>query len=130
MKKTSKAAFAACLTLVGAAYADDAVRYSKAETEALVVGKKVEWVRARDGAKITYAFKDGGDVFYTTTATTRNIPISGTYNITDRGSVCFKWNQDKYVAMQDGCVAFAHDGTKTQITNASDSTKVLGQVAE
>jgi hypothetical protein len=130
MKNISTSTIVACLTLVGVAFADDTVRYSKAETDALVVGKKVEWVRVRDGAKLTYTFKDGGDVFFTTSNTVRNIPISGTYNVTDRGSVCFKWNQDKFLAMQDGCIAFAHDGAKTQVVSATDPTKVLGQVAE
>ena len=125
------AAFAACLALVGVAHADDAVRYSKAETESLVVGKKVEWVRARDDAKITYMFKEsGGDVFLTTTSSRRNVPVSGTYTITDSGSVCFKWKESQMIPMQDGCIAFAHNGGRTQLTNASDSTKVLGLVAE
>ena len=120
----------ACLAFAGAAQADDAVRYTKAETDALVVGKTIEWVRARDDAKITYAFKDDDKVFFTTSRTARNIPIAGTYTVTDRGSVCFKWTQDKFVAMQDGCIAFAHDGAKTQIVNPTDVTRVLGQVAE
>jgi|GEM_PF-3659299 len=129
MKKTSMAAIAVCLSLVGVASADDAVRYTKAETDALVANKKIEWVRARDDAKITWAFKDDGTVYFTTSKTTRNIPISGTYNVTDRGSICFKWNQDKFVAMQDGCSAFTHDGGKTMVVNPTDS-RVLGQVAE
>lgn len=130
MKTISMAAIVTGLALAGTALADDAVRYTKAETDAFVSGKRIEWVRARDGAKIAYAFKDNGNVFFTTTNTTRNIPISGTYEVTEHGSVCFKWNADKYVAMQDGCVAFAHDGAKTQVVSPKDTTRVLGQVSD
>ena len=103
---------------------------TKAEVETMTGDNKVEYVRASDQATIAWAFKKDGAVFYTTTNTRRNIPIHGTYTISDNGAVCFKWDQDKYLTMTDGCIAFSREGDKIHVTGARDRERILGDVVK
>ena len=100
------ATLAASLCAVPPAVAQDAAteakRLTKAEVESMVVGKKLQYVRASDGANVVWDLDRDGTAHYAPPKTMRNLTISGTYTVGDDGSLCFKWNQDKYVSMQDG----------------------------
>jgi hypothetical protein len=122
---------ATCLaaTIAVDALADDlSAPLGKGEVVSLVVGKKVAYVRKRDGAKQAWDFKDGGTVYFTTSTTNRNTPFSGTYTLGDDGAVCFKWNQDKFLTMQDSCVMFKHAGDKLVVVGERNPNAVFGEV--
>jgi hypothetical protein len=110
------------------AIAQDAQRLPKADVETLVTGKKIEYLRSTDSATIGWDFRSGGDVFYTTSRTQRNIAISGKYTIEDDGAVCFKWNQDKNFNVPDGCVLFTRDATKTRVVGHRNPERIIGEV--
>ena len=120
---------AALLAALGVAIAADAP-LGKADVEAMITGKKVSYVRKRDGTPMAYDFRSGGDVYYTTSNTVRNAGFGGTYTVEDDGAVCFKWRQDKYMNMQDGCVRFRRDGDKTQIVGRKNPDFLIGDVVE
>lgn len=123
---------AATITTVfasGVAVADEpSPPLAKADVEPLVTGKLVRYVRKRDGARVGWDFRSGGDVYYTTSATQRNVNIAGTYRVTDDGAVCFKWTADKYLTLPDGCVRFRRAGTTLQVVGWKDPDNVLGDV--
>lgn len=113
---------------VASAFAQEPARLAKPEVEVMVVGKKIWYQRALDDAKISWDFKPDGVVYYGSPKIRRNLQLSGTYTITERGGVCFKWNVDKEVAMKDGCIGFRRDGEKLQIVGGGDPPRVLGDV--
>ncbi len=113
-----------------AAVAEEPIRLTKADVEAIAVGKKLQYVRASDGSTVTFDVKDNGTVFFSPPKTQRNLTISGNYVVGDDGSLCFKWNQDKYYPMQDGCFLFVRDGSKTHLVGKRNPDRVLGDLAE
>ena len=103
---------------------------TKAEAAPLVVDKKLAYVRKRDGARQAYDFKGDGTVYFTTSTTARNTSFYGTYALGDDGAVCFKWNPDKYLVMQDGCMLLRRDGDKLVIVGQRNPGNVIGEVAQ
>ncbi len=120
----------ATLLVATAALADESTRFTKAETEALAVGKRVWYLRARDNSKISWDFKSDGTVYYASPNTRRNIQLPGTYTVSERGSVCFKWQEDKQIVMQDGCVSFQRDGDRVHVLGGGDPPRTLGEIVD
>lgn len=118
------------LVLAGLAQATwaEPTSLTKEEAEALITGKRVEYTRAADGSTTTWVFSSGGNVFYATSKSQRNIQIHGTYVLNDDGSVCFKWDADKYIAMTDGCFAFTRDGATTHVVGARNRERIVGDI--
>ena len=100
----------------------------KSEVEELITGKAIHYLRKRDGATIGWNFRSGDDVFYTNSTTTRNIPLAGSYRVTDGGAVCFKWNRDKYLIVEDGCVRFRREGNTLHVVSFKDPDNIVGDV--
>lgn len=121
-------AIAAALAFAIPAIGQDAQRLAKPDVEALVTGKKIEYLRTADGATIGWDFRSGGDVYYTTSRTMRNIAVSGKYTIEDDGAVCFKWNPDSQFTIPDGCVLFTRDASKTRIVGQRNQGRIIGEV--
>ena len=124
----------ACALAIGVAAAphasaQDAKALTKAEVEALVVGKKLQYTRV-DGSNVTFDTRDNGKAYYSPQRTTRNLVIQGAYTISDEGALCFKWEADKYVAMQDGCYLFKRDSAKTHVYARRNPETVIGDVIE
>ena len=133
--KGNRAWLRACVLAVGLAAgshaaAQDAKALTKAEVEALVVGKKLQYTRVTDGSNVVFDIRDNGKVYYAPTRTSRNLSIQGAYTIGDEGALCFKWEADKYVSLQDGCYLFKRDSTKTRIYARRNPETAIGDVIE
>ena len=124
------AVLAVSLVATTSALADEPTRLTKSEVEGIVVGKKVQYVRASDGSTTVWDVKSDGVVYFNPPRTRRNINISGAYTISDDGALCFKWNQDKEYPMQDGCVVFMRDAGKTRIVSQRNPERVFGDLVE
>ena len=133
MRTSRSIAIAGALVVLfveGQAAADElSAPLPRADVAPLVVDKKLAYVRKRDGARQAYDFKGDGTVYFTTSTTTRNTAFSGTYVLGDDGAVCFKWNPDKYLVMQDGCMLLRRDGDKLVIVGQRNPDNVIGEVA-
>jgi Protein of unknown function (DUF995) len=113
-----------------AAIAQDVLPLTKPEVEALAVGKKFQYVRASDGSTVTFDVRDDGRAYYSPTRTSRNLTIQGAYTIGDDGTLCFKWDADKYVSLQDGCFIFKRAGDKTQVYASRNRDRPIGDVVQ
>ena len=125
----------ACILAIGLAAGShasgqDAKPLTKAEVEGLVVGKKLQYTRVTDGSNVVFDIRDNGKVYYAPQRTSRNLSIQGAYTIGDEGTLCFKWEADKYVSLQDGCYLFKRDGAKTHIYARRSPDTVMGDVIE
>jgi hypothetical protein len=104
---------------------------TKAEVEAIAVNKKLTYIRASDGKQVVFDVRDGGKAYFNPPLTSRNITISGSYEIADDGSLCFKWQTtDRYVNVPDGCYLFRHDGDKIIVVGSRNPDKLLGDLVK
>jgi hypothetical protein len=104
---------------------------TKAEVEAIAVNKNLTYIRASDGKKVVFDIRDGGKAYYNPPLTSRNITISGSYEIADDGSLCLKWQTtDRYVNVPDGCYLFKHDGDKIIVVGGRNPDKLLGDLVK
>jgi hypothetical protein len=115
---------------VPCASAQESRLLTKSEVEGIAVGKKLSYVRATDGATVVFDVREGGKVYYSPARTQRNLSIGGTYTIGDDGSLCFKWEADKYVTMKDGCFLFKREGTKTHVVGGRNPDSLVGELVE
>jgi hypothetical protein len=114
----------------GAASAEGVNLLTKSEVEGIAVGKKLQYVRASDGTTVTFDVREGGKVWYSPPKTQRNITIGGAYTIGDDGKLCFKWEQDKYVSLQDGCYLFRREGDKIRVVGGRNPDSVIGDLVQ
>ena len=56
--------------------------------------------------------------------------IQGSYTITDEGRLCFQWESDKYVTMQDGCYHFKREDRKIHIYRVRNPDSPIGDVLQ
>ena len=125
------AVLAVSLVAVTSAFADEPTRLAKSDVETLVVGKKVRFTRASDGATVLWDVRGDGVAYLSPPNTQRNLTISGSYTLGDDGSLCFKWNNtDKYVNTTDGCYLFTRDAGKTRIVGRRNPERVIGDLVE
>lgn len=111
-----------------AALAQDVKPLTKAEVEEIAVGKKLEYVRTADGANVVFDIRSDGKAYYSPPRTQRNLSIQGAYTISDEGTLCFKWQADKYVTMQDGCYVFKRDDQKIHVYRARSPDSPIGDL--
>jgi hypothetical protein len=116
-------------SFAGSAFAEDGP-LSKAEVEAIAASKKMAYVRDTDQKKIEFSLNDGHSNYALSTPGGRNITMGGTYEITDSGQLCFKWQADKYVNLPDGCYAFRHEGDKVLVAGGKNPTGRLGELVK
>ncbi len=102
---------------------------AKPEVESLITGKRVEYDRT-DSSTTTWAFEGDGRVYYQTSKALRVAPVRGSYTIGDDGSVCFKWEPDRYLTIPEGCYAFARDEAdgKVRVVSGRNRSNVVGVV--
>jgi hypothetical protein len=58
---------------------------TKAAVEAIAVNKNLTYISASDGKKIVFDIRDGGKAYFNPPSTSRNITISGSYEIPTTG---------------------------------------------
>lgn len=112
------------------AWSEGAPLFTQAEVQSLVVGKTLKYTRGSDGRTIVFDIRSGGKVYYSPPLIQRNISIQGTWTIGDDGGLCFKWESDKYVNLQDGCFKFRHAAEKIQIVGGRNPDNVIGDVVQ
>jgi hypothetical protein len=112
----------------GACAQDAGARLSKSEVESIAVNKKLAYVRDSDQKKIEYDIRDGGTAYYAmTTQAGRNLSIRGSYEVSDSGTLCFKWQQDRFFTLPEACYGFRHDGDKIVVTDRGNK---VGEVVK
>ncbi len=102
--------------------------YPKADVDAIVATKKLAYVRDSDQKKIEYELRDGRSFYSLATSGGRNLTLSGSYEVTDDGHLCFKWQPDRYVTLPDACYVFRHDGEKVVIAGARNPSGKIGEL--
>jgi hypothetical protein len=103
-------ALSACLT----GFAQDRTFLPKPEVEALVSGKKWTWIRPRDGSKIYWDLRSGGNLFANNRTSGQS--DAGTWLVNDEGQLCLKWRGSS----GDGCYALYKDGDKLKRVGAQN----------
>ena len=128
MKTLVVATFVACSLSANAFAADGPL--TKPEVDAMVATPSVAFVRDSDQKKIEYALHDGHANYASSTSGGRNLAMSGTYEATDAGPLCFKGQAGKHVNLPDGCYAFRHEGDKVLVAGGRNAAGGIGEVVK
>jgi hypothetical protein len=134
MKSSTKPLLALVVALAAGssslvAYAEDGP-LSKSDVEAIAATKKMVYVRDSDKKEVEFSLRDGRSFYSMSTQGGRNINMTGNYEITDDGKICFKWQPDRYVNIPDGCFAFRREGDKVIVAGGKNPNGRLGEMVK